>query len=520
MSRSFTLGGQYGTIPYDEYLRKIQQSAIDEEQSPYETFLRRELADYTPDAPFFEADQPRDPSDRGGGTGSKQFLSLRYEGARSDADPFLPDGTFLDYEFAQKDPRGTANVPNFGGNGNSARRHNEARASYVKFYNDNDYSVPESALNASQIRDNIRNNQNQFKARFRNFDESSNNFVVGSAHFRNAPSGVAMVTTDGTIINLAEAGQPLRQDPVNMLSNRNPELMRHATPDHKVKISKYGMVKPMMQINYNNWHTNRYNSYLDHSIPVELNGQMVNRGLALMILDLEGQRSTKQAVIQGVDYKDSHSTMMRESKKKINPEDIYKLMMIGLSSNTQASQEFQGKHIVRHIKSDSNLRDMLNNTELNHDILNSMISCNREKGKLRTDDLRESIQQTASDNGLYITNIQRENSIHKSKGLIRESRDTRHIEDHKEVKIYSNILPQQSNIHNLANYEPFKKNSHNNHISYRNNERAKNQTISRVNHDVNMSEFNLPGARKSYNEDYEGRNLQPDSGDIELRDSI
>ncbi len=522
MSRSYTLQGQAGTIPYDEYLRKIQQTDLREDPDQYEKYIRKQLVDFRPDAPFFESDQTRDPNDRGSGFGSRERLSLRYTGARSEEEPYLPDGTFLDHEFMERDPRGTQTGPDMA----AARAQREARAKFVKFYNDDDHSVPETGINPVQMVALIRGAQQQFKDRWKNFDESMDSWHNGSAATRGDRSSVAMVTTDGTIVNLAEAVQSLRQDPVNVLSNRTAAMLRHTAPDHRVKTSKYGIIRPTMDVDYNAWNTNRYNSYLDHQIPIEINGQMVNRGLAMMILDLEGQRATKQMTAQGTDYDDSQVTMLREMQLRINPEDLYKMIMIGMTSATQAksaNQEFfEGKQIVRHAKFDGDVRDLLNAGVINHDIANSMQQSNRELGPQRSKDLRQAVKKSAADYGLYKESKNRPASVkHTQNTLAREGLDTRDVEDQKETKTYGGIKPSENyNPHTSVDFERYAKNSRTTQARKAHTRKMRGQTVTDTVNDADMDEFALPGARKTHKKDsYGGRRTQADFGDILRKDS-
>jgi hypothetical protein len=523
MSRSFTLSGQAGTIPYDEYLRKIQHTDLKEDPDQYEKYLRKQLVDFRPDDPFFESDQTRDPNDRGSGFGSRERLSLRYSGARSEEDPYLPDGTFLDHEFMERDPRGTQNLPDFAGNG---RRQQMARAGLIKFYNDDDHSVPETGINPVQMVSLIRGAQQQFKDRWRNFEESMDSWHNGSAALRGDRSTVAMVTQDGTIVNLADATAEQRQDPVNLLSNRTPALLRSSAPDHRVKISKYGQIKPVMDMNSNEWNTNRYNSYLDHQIPIEVNGQLVNRGLAMLILDLEGQRATKQVVAHGTDYDDSHGNLLREMQQKINPEDLYKMIMIGMTSHSQdktAHEEFyDGAMMVRNSKFKGDVRKLLNAGEINHDIANSMMQSNRAVNKKQRSDLREEIHTSAADHGLYQTNKNRPASVrHTRNTLVRESLDTRMIETQRETKTYGAIKPAENyNPHEKLDFEKYAQSSKTTQHRKMNARKMKNRSVNDTVDDVDMGEFALPGARHVRDSStYMGRKTTSDYGDMLRHDS-
>lgn len=524
MSRSFTLGPT-GIIPDDEYLRKIQETNLQEDPQAYELYLRKQLVDFRPDAPFFESDQTRDPSDRGSGVGSRSALNLRYEGSRSGETPDLPDGTFLDHEFMERDPRGTQNMPDFA----AARKQREARGKFIKFSNDNDYSVPETGINPVQMVSLIRGAQQQFKDRYRNFEESFDGWCNGSANQRGEISSVAMVTSDGTIMNLADANSQLRADPVNVLSNRVPGLPRWTEPDHRVKVSKYGQVRPVQDIGANKWNENRSNAYLDHAIPVELNGQMVNRMLANLILDVEGQRSTKQAVAQGADYAESAVTQMRDARKKLNPDDIFKLISIGMTSKTQTSSAHERFYNGtsknnRHRQNTLDVRNMLGEVKVNHEMVSSMIQSNRMLGPQEQKDLRDSVISAGSHHRHHIEQNNRAPSVKQTANtLVREGLDTRHVEESLGVKLYSGIKPTANrNPHEDIDYEKFAKNSRETNNTVRRDTAGKHKDVNDFENDVDMREFALPGRKKQVDASYGvfgGRSLQSDFGDMQRDES-
>lgn len=524
MSRS-TITGTPGGIPYDEYLRKIQSTDIDEDPDQYEKYLRRELADFRNDAPFWESDQIRDPNDRGSGFGSRERLALRYYGARSEIEPYLPDGTFLDHEFMERDPRGTQNLPDFA----AARKQREARGQFVKFYNDDDHSVPETAINPKEMNKLIRGAQQQFKDRFKNFDESMDAWHNGSSvHMGKRRSGVVMTTTDGTILDLTEASAQQRQDPVNLLSNRTPAMLRLTAPDHRVKISKYGMIKPMQSMEYNKWQQNRLNSHLDHARPVEINGQMVNRMLAMMIVDLEGQRATKQSTAQGTMFLDSEVDQTRASKQRINPEDLYKMLLIGMTSGSHAAsanQEFFDNAYLHRSASVENADPVASRglVKLNHHIIESMVSSNRTLGVQEAKDIRNAIKQSAADNGIYLTNSNRMHGVSKTGPALSREAMTSHakLESNLEVKNYGGLKPSKKyNPHEMLAYEDFAKNSklmQNRHTGIT---VAKNLATDSADNELDMQEFALPGRKKKLNaKDHMGRRKVHDYGDIDRSDS-
>ena len=513
MSLSHALNN-YGNIPSSEYLRKIQSSNVIEDPDAYENYVRSNLADFRPDAPFFESDQIRNPNDRGSGFGSSERLSLRHSGARSEVHPYLPDGTFLDHEFTQRDPRGTQNMPDF----NAERKQREARSRFVKFKNDSDFSVPETGINPVQMVSHVRGLQGQMKDRLAIFDDSMGGWHNGGVGNRGETSLASMTTEDGTIVNLADATYQERQDPVNLLSNRTPAMLRYTNPDHRVKVSRYGKVRPLQDINSNNWNNNRNNAYLDHSVPVEINGQMVNKTLGMLILDLEGQRATKQVIAHGTNYGDSDVMQLRDSQKNIDAGDLYKIISLGIASQPGATDPMINSNRLKNEQ--QNITKTLHASKIAHEVANSMMQVNKVPGVLHAKDVRKAVSTSASDYGIYISNDVKSSNKKINNTLMRESFDTRHIEEQLETKHYGNITPSKNyNPHEKLAFEEFTKNSKNMDVRYKNNNGAKNITIHDTNFDIEMPEFDLPTRKKLKRPRNNGRSLISGNGDVDFSDS-
>ncbi len=514
MSRSHQ-PGNYGVIPSDEYLRKIQSSSLVEDPNAYENYIRSNLADFRPDAPFFESDQIRDPNDRGSGFGSTERLSLRHSGARTELHPYLPDGTFLDHEFTQRDPRGTQNMPDF----QAERKQREARAKFIKFKNDSDFSVPETGVNPVQMVNKMRGMQGQMKDRLMIFDDSMDSWHNGGINDRGERRPISLTTEDGTIVNLADATYQERQDPVTQLSNRTPAMLRYTNPDHRVKVSRYGQVRPTMDMHSNDWNTNRNNAYLDHSIPVQINGQMVNRSLGILILDLEGQRASKQVVAQGTNYADSEVMQLRESQKSIDAGDLYKLIALGAQTQPGAADPVIN---ANRLKNETlNITKTLHRSGIAHEVANSMMQVNRIPGVEKAKDVRKAVATSAADYGLYASNVNKAHNKRVDNSLNRESFDTRHIEAQLETKLYGNIIPSRNyNPHTKLNFEDYAKNSRDTQQRYKNNNGAKNTTIDDTSNEVEMREFDLPNRKKMNGPRNMGRSLNSKHGDSDFSDSV
>lgn len=520
MSRSFTISGQAGTIPDDEYLRKIQQTDIYEDPEDYENYGRSILSDFRPDKPFFESEQIRDPNDSGSGYGSREKLSLLHNGTRYDADPYLPDGTFLDHEFAVPDPRGVETITNLSG----ARKQAIYRNKMIPYHSDNSFSVPESNITPAAMRENIRSyGQKDFQNRYVNFEESMDNWSNPKETHKKG-SHVVMTTHDGTIMNLADADYLHRQDPINLISNRQPSLLRMSGTDQRKKVSKYGMIRARMNYSDINIAKNKENSFLDHNT-VELNGQMVNRMLANLIVDLEGQRNTKQIVTQGTNYDDSTVNLMRESRTHIHPDDLYKMMLIGLSSSSQtpsANQEFfENSYRINH-GSKINIKSLNGKSKLNHHIADIIVQSNKKQGKKNVETIQNLVKKSAADYGLYQElNNNRRNVTEVTNTLVREGMGTQYIEDQKTIKNYGKIPPKYELRHSkdFVNPEEFAKNSKNN--LHRNGITAKTRgaTVNDVDGEAKMEEFELPGHRYRFNpKESNPYKKNTDFGDIDRND--
>lgn len=524
MSRRDVLLGQYGTIPDDVYLRKIEVSGIDEDPRSYEKFLRRELSDFRPEKPFFESDQPRDPSDRGGGTHAKEFLNIRYGGLglRTDVTPYLPDGTFLDWEFLERDPRGTQNLPDFA----EARRQRMARGAFIKLSSDEDHSVTERMLNPVQMRNLIRNAQGQSADRFINFTDARDSWHNGRNQTAPANNQLAIQENSGAILNIAEALGKNRPDYVAQLSNNIAGLQRSSAPDHRVKVSRYGRVRPSGDIGAANWNNNRYNAYLDHTIPVDIGGQLVNRGLALMILDLQGQRANKQISAQGAQYGDSETVRNRQTRDRINPEDLYKLIQLSMVSPSASdpAHALLGADMNNRSPGDAHLfnpRNLFNEVQINHELAESIVLANKLGQKPQRENLRDEVKQSAANSNLY---IQAGNRSLNNKGFqgnldVRGEVKMNHaVEDSKQTKNYAAAVPVQAEVQDLVAFNPFGDEATETKVKVRNFQ-AKHKQLGDSVDDVSMEEFRATPAPPKLDSRYKSRGYAHDFGDTKKRES-
>jgi hypothetical protein len=525
--RGLGASGSYGGIPDDIYMRKIEQTDFYEDPEQVNNHMRSLLTDLRPDKPFLAAHEKRDGNDRGGGFGSVEKLSLRHSGSRAGADPWLPDGTFLDHEFAERDPRGHALEPDM-------RKHRDqqfARASLIKLYDDSDYSVPESGINPAQMVANIKSGMYKFKERYQNFETSMDGWHTSKlAPKVNEKSMVGLVTMDGTITDLTDASVRNRNDATARLSADPKITQRHSTPDHRVKIARYGLIKANQFMSSNDWSNNRMSTFDDQSRLENIDGTLVNKQLASFILDVSGQRDTKQEIAKGADYGDSYNNQVRS--KKIAPGDLVKLnMMISQTGYTQlptANAQYDGKTVHRYGSTkNSNNREAMANVQINHEILNSMEQAVRSMIKNhKVTDVRGTIVQSAADNGVY-REAMNNGQIKRVTNLgNRDAKNTHHIEDTKTTMNYAGIKPSENSkkMDNL-DYENFGDTSTKSHVRGVHAGNAKNRSI--VDHeyeqDRDMYDFrSYDKAGVGDERDHMGRNIQnsTDRGDMEVKESI
>lgn len=433
-SRTGRISGDFGGLPDDMLMDKFRISDVDFDESEYDNFARRTLADYRPDAPFFESDQPRDPSDRGSGNQSEMRISLRENGSRTEHMPWLEEGQFLDHHALERDPRGVNNMPDF----NEYKRQAQFRGAYIKFYKDDDFSIPESAINPARMVEIRRSNQKNLASRMTNFDESMDAWHNGGKKRGGLKSRVVFQTNSGVILDLAEATVRNKQDLVDKASNSLPSILRWSGPDHRIKIASYSDIRPMMNITDYKVTANREIAELDHKRDKQINGDMQNKFLALLITDLEGLRSNKQLVTQGAVYGDSEVEQTRQSNKKLNLEDIYKFTQ--MSAPLPDSANFSDA-TNRAKNNEQDFRAALAATKVNHEMAESVNNAIRKKVEIVSDDLRNLVAQSAADYGFYSTDTNRKIGSLANPTQNRESLDTRHIEESKTIKNFAGIKP-------------------------------------------------------------------------------
>lgn len=397
--------GSGESMPVDMLLRKQERTCMYESPTMVDDFHRSTLKDITPDARLFEYEQHRGGTDSDGtpfgNNISSRFLSFRNSGFmdEQDAEPNLPDGTFLDHVFTELDPRGVALEPDM-------RKHADQQFSRGSFYNyrsDADDSVPESGVNPWIMQMNIRNAQGITKDYQKNFSTSRDNFHNGGM----AP-GYA-ISTKEKLVEGQEIKDPVQDpnrnkiDATTVLSNKTMIGWRRTT-DHVFKVAKYGRKNIGKSFTDTDWYKNRANSSIDHDILVSWQDNNMSKTTALKMMDLAKQKfDAHYTGLHGINWgkiRESQST-----KHKLTPAD-----MSGMAK--RPTKETQGPTAHDTLKGDMAptsgekllLHDAptISKTNINTTIFEKMGQATKKTVKHKKDDLRNAIEKTAKQEGLFM----------------------------------------------------------------------------------------------------------------------
>ena len=400
-----TIVGQYGNMPIDMYLRKQETTCMYENPFLVEENLRSLLKDRTPEKPFFESDQLRGGQDEfgndRGGYESQQRINLR-SGARTLTDPYLPDGTFLDGQFTEKDPRGVALGPNM-------RKHVEQQYERGSFYNyrdDSDNSIMESGWNPWRAQMQIRNAQNVTKNYQKNFETSKDAWHNGGMAPSYQVSVKEQVYEDQEIKDPVQAPNINRIDATHNLSNDTSIGWRRTT-DHRFNVAKYGKKNPLKSFTTEDWFKNRSNVHIDHDQYVSWQDSNVSKSTALKMIDLAEHKNLVQFTgLNGIVF--GNSMNGKTKNRKLTQSDLSG-MESRPSKETRTSDAHTKLNGEQKPTSGEKLKihDVKNieKTHINPTIVEKMANVNKQFTKENMMDLRESVKESADISGVHIEDI-------------------------------------------------------------------------------------------------------------------
>ena len=366
-----------GTMPFEKYIAKYEETG-DYVEDPMEMhhYQRDLLSNFTPDAPYLESDMPRTENMR------ESMLNVRYHGSRSEFTPQLPDGTFLDYEFLDRDPRGHTQEPQW----NKYIAEGITRAGNVKFSNDEDYTTFDTPRGGYGLSNSKKEMSEQFKQRWKNFHTSKDTWLPGVLPARYSESRFCQIATEQNP-GLIEEGVCGNRNIVRDLSNSVP-LGYQTTGDQEFQIASYSQVRSTRSLAEDDWSKNRNNTYQDRDDYIQYKDNAVPRSVAMTMIDMSQKKYHETQSLRN--YKFANSKDSGPSRQQIFIADRMKNAQNAVAGLPQAPSQDRAyaSHGRALPKQDQNLKLK---SKLSHEVAKTMVSVNRKIGKLESKDLRNQV---------------------------------------------------------------------------------------------------------------------------------
>ncbi len=451
MTSSNTLSGNSGLMDESLYMRKMEITCMPEAPHLLNDYNRQELKDTRPVKPTFASEDARGGVDpltgvRRGGFQSAGVLSLRHHGKRNKVTPDLPDGTFLDWQFLEKDPRSQMNMPDM----RKHREQQEARGKFIKFYSDEDFSIPEKGITPMAMNQMIRQGQHQVKERLKIFDTSKTGFHTGNATVSQQLSVAEQtrfvsgeqnnVRSDGDVSTFSLGN---RRNKTTSLSNDTSIGWKRGV-DHEFKVSKYGKSAGAVRHAESDWYKNRSNTYNGHEIFRQVETKNIPKATAMMIVELTKLRKSARKSGAFTLYGEGQKNMTLRKKKLIARDLATVYNYSEQDRRTDPHMNIHGEQSNLNgskwaPKRDNNRR---NKVVFNPKIVEFMQMGSRRNNHSEVKPIKDKIKRTAIDNGIYI-----EERPHKSyvEDVLGDVVQAHHLSLHnfpkgqsKEVHAYSN----------------------------------------------------------------------------------
>ena len=403
--------GSGSDMPIDILMKKQEVTCMYESPHQVEDYHRKTLKDLSCDKPLFESDLPRGGTDENGesfgNNYSEQSLSLRDTGHRNPqgAEPYLPDGSFVDWQFLEQDARGTATGPDM----KNYVKHQFARGKFIKKFSDNDDSVPESGINPYEMSRNIRSGQNIFKSYYQNFETSKDAWHNGGAAPGYAKSNKEKTFNGQEVKDPSQLDNRNRMDVTNNLSNDTSIGWRRTT-DHVFDVAKYGRITEGKSFTGEDWYKNRGTSSTDHDILVSWQDSNVSKATALKMIDLAKRKlDAHYTGLHGITFGSGKSS--RGTKNKLTPADMAGIKSRETKETRKVSEHtkiegMQGNKTGNMLLQHDEIK--LNKCKVNTSIFEKMAQANRKFTKHQKDDLRKDIESSIKKDIIFNSDINRE----------------------------------------------------------------------------------------------------------------
>ncbi len=220
-----------GDIPYEMILSKLERSLVYEPAGQVDIDRRSLLIDRTPDPPLFEEDFPHERQY------SRQALNLRSGMTRGEPglEAWLPEGTFLDQEFMEKETRDQGGLPDF----KNFRAHSMARASGHRFGADTPLATNEQELSGMKLIRQRAQSMKDAKNRLKIFTMSKDSMASGRTMVMDPASRPTYYTHDGTLVDSNVSG--VYKDATGLIDART-HVGWLTEQDSDFKVAKYGQI--------------------------------------------------------------------------------------------------------------------------------------------------------------------------------------------------------------------------------------------------------------------------------------
>lgn len=338
------LSGQYGDMPTELWLKKMESSCMYERESQLDEHFRSTLKDRSPDKASLAQDLPRETQNQI----RSEVMNVRHVGARTAAEPIHPD-LFLGH--LERDNRGYRTGTNF-------RKFNNqswARGKFKDFVSDHasDWTIPEGTRSEMRVIKDLRSTINPAKQRMKIFETGRGNWTnTGLGHSTGQGSRKLMVSDDGVKLNLNMALEPGQRS--GYVKNRTDKIKvgYRTTGDHRFKVAQYGILGKKEQ-KRNIWEAQQ-RATGSHNIPQ--NPEDIKNRLMVNIIKEVGRRKHLDKYRQEIDM--DESILSQNTIKKLS-QDLSTVQRNTKQTADNNELGYIGDNISRKINYDPINHDMV-----------------------------------------------------------------------------------------------------------------------------------------------------------------
>lgn len=295
-----------GAMPFETFLQKQEQTPMFEDPESFHEFSRGLLKDFRPEAPFFAHEAPLE------NNMAEQRLNFQYGDGWSEKKPDLPDGTFLDFEFLQQDPRGHTTDINFGG----YLKERGIRYSLIPKTSDDSPTIHEGPI-GTPLYQNMRDQANdRFRQQYKNFETSRDGWTGGRLMSRPQGCTIDTITSESKPYLVDEGILYNKSNILPTLEMANP-VGYNTTTSQDYKIGSFSQIRSTRSLADDDWGKNRRNTYHDQEIRVRYRDAVVPKSVALNMIDLSQKKYNEMQSLRNYEYQNSRENPLTKKHKLI-----------------------------------------------------------------------------------------------------------------------------------------------------------------------------------------------------------